>query len=37
VDNQQARELGRLLGWDSEGGMNLEKDLFAWYTIARKK
>jgi 2-polyprenyl-3-methyl-5-hydroxy-6-metoxy-1,4-benzoquinol methylase len=37
VDNQQARELGRLLGWDAEGGMNLEKDLFAWYTVARKK
>ena len=37
VDNDQARQLGRLLGWDIEGGMNLEKDLFAWYTIAKKK
>lgn len=37
VDDQQARQLGSLLGWDLEGGMNLEKDLFAWYTIARKK
>ena len=37
VDDLQARKLGSLLGWDIEGGMNLEKDLFAWYTIARKK
>jgi SAM-dependent methyltransferase len=37
VDNGPARELGRLLGWDAPGGMNLETDLFAWYTIARRK
>ncbi|MFN5271683.1 MAG: class I SAM-dependent methyltransferase [Planctomycetota bacterium] len=37
VDDIQARQLGRLLGWDIDSGMNLEKDLFAWYTIARKK
>jgi hypothetical protein len=37
VDDNAARELGRLLGWDTEGGMKLETDLFAWYTIARKK
>lgn len=37
VDDLQARKLGSLLGWDIQGGMNLEKDLFAWYTIARKK
>jgi len=37
VDDKPARELGHLLGWDAPGGMNLETDLFAWYTIARKK
>ncbi|MFN9712850.1 MAG: class I SAM-dependent methyltransferase [Planctomycetota bacterium] len=37
VDDGPARELGRLLGWDAPGGMNLETDLFAWYTIARRK
>jgi len=35
-DNSEARRLGNALGWDSEGGMNLETDLFAWYTIVRK-
>jgi hypothetical protein len=37
VDDKPARELGRLLSWDTEGGMDLENGLFAWYTIARKK
>jgi SAM-dependent methyltransferase len=37
VDDKPARELGRLLGWDAPGGMNLETDLFAWYTVARRK
>ena len=37
IEDKQARELGRLLGWDIEGGMDLENDLFAWYTIARKR
>ena len=37
VDDKPARELGHLLGWDAEGGMNLHTDLFAWYTIARKR
>jgi hypothetical protein len=37
VDDKPARELGHLLGWDAPGGMNLETDLFAWYTIAKKK
>jgi hypothetical protein len=36
VDDEPARDLGRALGWDSLG-VNLEKDLFAWYTIAKKK
>jgi SAM-dependent methyltransferase len=36
VDDKAARELGRLLNWD-QMGMNLETDLFAWYTIAKKK
>ncbi len=35
VDNDPARALGKALGWDQQ--MNLETDLFAWYTIARKK
>ena len=37
VDDEVARELGHQLGWDAAGGMKLETDLFAWYTIARKK
>jgi SAM-dependent methyltransferase len=37
VDDGPARDLGRRLGWDTQGGMNLETDLFAWFTIARKK
>ena len=37
VDDVEARKLARALAWDTEGGMDLEKDLFAWYTIARKK
>lgn len=37
VDDKPARELGRLLGWDAPGGMNLETDLFAWYTVARRR
>jgi SAM-dependent methyltransferase len=35
VDDVEARRLGQALGWDAS--MNLEKDLFAWYTIVRKK
>ncbi|MEY3172504.1 MAG: hypothetical protein RLZZ436_417 [Planctomycetota bacterium] len=37
VDDKPAREMGRLLGWNAPGGMNLETDLFAWYTVARRK
>jgi hypothetical protein len=37
VDDIEARRFGHALGWDKEGGMNLESDLFAWYTIARKR
>jgi hypothetical protein len=38
VDHAEARRLGHALGWDSPsgGGMNLQTDLFAWYTIVRK-
>ena len=36
VDDAEARRLGHALGWDSAGGMNLDTDLFAWYTIVRK-
>ena len=36
-DSQAARAMGRALGWDQgEGAMDLENDLFAHYTIARK-
>ena len=37
VDDVAARTLGHALGWDQgEGAMDLQHDLFAWYTIARK-
>lgn len=36
-ESATARELGKALGWNQPGGMDLEKDLFAWYTVARKK
>jgi SAM-dependent methyltransferase len=35
-DREQAMELGHALGW-GEQGMDLENDLFAWYTVARRK
>jgi len=37
VDNAEARRLAHALSWDGPGGMTLETDLFAWYTIVRKK
>ncbi|MEQ1826768.1 MAG: hypothetical protein ABL921_12515 [Pirellula sp.] len=37
VDHAEARRLGQALGWDTQGGMKLDTDLFAWYTIARKR
>ncbi|MCY2977374.1 MAG: hypothetical protein NTU79_01750 [Planctomycetota bacterium] len=37
VDNAEARRLAHALNWDGPGGMKLETDLFAWYTIVRKK
>ncbi len=37
VDDLDARRLGHALGWDAVGGMKLETDLFAWYTIVRRK
>jgi SAM-dependent methyltransferase len=35
-DRAQAQELGFALQWDKQG-MDLENDLFAWYTIARRR
>jgi hypothetical protein len=36
-DSTAARVLGHVLGWDrGEGAMDLEKDLFATYTLVRK-
>lgn len=35
VDDEWARKMGKAIGWDKEG-MDLEKDLFAWYTIIEK-
>jgi hypothetical protein len=35
-DTERVREMGRLMGWDKEEGMNLKDDLFAWYTVARR-
>jgi hypothetical protein len=36
VDDKAARELAKALGWDAQG-MQLESDLFAWYTIAKRR
>lgn len=36
-DDIEARRLAKALKWDANGGMNLESDLFAWYTIVRKR
>ncbi len=36
-DDVEARRLAKALQWDTKGGMNLEDNLFAWYTIVRKK
>lgn len=36
-DTLEARRVGRALKWDIDGGMKLDTDLFAWYTIVRKK
>ncbi len=37
VDDTAARALGHALGWDQgDGAMDLQHDLFAWYTIARR-
>jgi hypothetical protein len=36
VDDEPMRELGRALGW-ADMGMKLETDLFAWYTVLRRK
>ena len=35
VDDAAARRLGQALGWDAT--MDLGKELFAWYTVVRKK
>jgi len=34
-DTAAARAMGRALGWDKQG-MDVEGDLFAWYTLAQK-
>lgn len=34
-DDEWARKMGRAIGWDKDG-MDLEKDLFAWYTLLEK-
>lgn len=34
-DTETCRKLGKALRWD-EDGMDLEKDLFAWFTLVRK-
>jgi hypothetical protein len=36
-DSAAARTLGKAIGWDRNSGMDVEKDLFAWYTVVRKK
>jgi hypothetical protein len=37
VDDEAARAMGHALGWDQgEGAMNLQDDLFAWFTVARR-
>jgi SAM-dependent methyltransferase len=36
-DDLEARRLAHALNWDTSGGMNLETDLFAWYTIVRRR
>jgi hypothetical protein len=36
VDDEPMRELGRALGW-ADMGMKLETDLFAWYTVLRRR
>ena len=35
-DTEKVREMGRVLHWDKEEGMDLKNDLFAWYTVARR-
>jgi SAM-dependent methyltransferase len=36
-DDAAARALGAALGWDrGEGAMDLQNDLFAWFTLARR-
>ena len=37
VDDIAARELAHRLGWDGPDGMKLDSELFAWYTIAKRK
>ncbi len=36
-DNEAARAMGQAMGWDQgESAMDLENDLFAWYTLVEK-
>lgn len=34
-DDEWARKMGKAIGWDKDG-MDLENDLFAWYTLLEK-
>jgi hypothetical protein len=37
-DDEAVRKVGEALGWQKgDAGMDLKNDLFAWYTIARRK
>ncbi len=36
VDDGPAREMARSLGWDTQG-MDIEHDLFCWYTVVRRR
>lgn len=37
VDDETARKMGHLLGWDrGDGAMDLQHDLFAWYTVLQR-
>jgi SAM-dependent methyltransferase len=36
-DSAEARRMAHALGWDAPGGMDLERDLFATYTLLRRR
>lgn len=38
VDDETARRMGHLLGWDKgDGAIDLQHDLFAWYTVLQRR